>query len=339
MSIVKTLKSVYQVLSLKKGLYFLIGFILVFSNLGLKPFKKFDFYREEIPGTKVVFNMTPIPAGTFIMGTTVQEEGHLEDEYPQRKVKIDAFWMGTHEVTWDIYEMFLDKEYERSISDLLLSEKIDGLTRPSIPYLDMTFGMGKENKPAIAMTQYNAIQFCKWLYFKTGHFYRLPTEAEWEYAARGGSETTYFFGIDKKLLNEYAVYKENSKGSTMEVGSKKPNPFGLYDILGNVMEWTIDTYSSYNSMKKTLSNPVANSNNLYPHVLRGGHFQSSSEDLRCGKRFASTPIWKQLDPQIPKSKWWFPEAPFVGMRLVRPLITPSIDEIMAYYNQPVNSDY
>lgn len=74
----------------------------------------------------------------------------------------------------------MDKDYEKAISTNAITQQVDGLSRPSTPYLDMTFGMGKENKPALAMTQYGAIQFCKWLYLKTGVFYRLPTEAEWE---------------------------------------------------------------------------------------------------------------------------------------------------------------
>ncbi len=323
----------------KKSLYYLVFILLLVVNLGNRSLSNFDSYYQNISGTNAGFSMIPIPSGTFRMGTNVKEEGHSSDEFPIRKVKIDAFWMASHEVTWDLYEMFLDKEYEKSISSILLSEAIDGISRPSTPYLDMTFGMGKDSKPALAMTQYNAIQFCKWLYYKTGYFYRLPTEAEWEYAARAGTSTPYYFGVNKDLLKEYAVFKDNSEGSTMKVGSKKPNSWGLYDMLGNVMEWTYDHYGPYVSNKETLKNPIVKSDKLYAQVLRGGHYLSPPNDLRSGKRFASNPIWKQLDPQIPKSKWWFPEAPFVGMRVVRPLITPSKDEILEYYNRPAISDY
>ncbi|AFL85779.1 hypothetical protein Belba_3269 [Belliella baltica DSM 15883] len=301
--------------------------------------QSFESYKQEIPNTNLSFEMVPIPAGEFLMGTSMEEIGHDGDESPQRRVSIDAFWMGAHEVTWDVFELFLDKDFEKAISTKPITQQVDGLSRPSTPYLDMTFGMGKENKPAIAMTQYGAIQFCKWLYLKTGKFYRLPTEAEWEYAARAGSNTAYFFGDKKESLSEYAVYDSNSKGQTMPVGSKKPNPWGLYDILGNVMEWTYDHYSPYRTSQNTIKNPVETSEALYPKVLRGGHYESSESELRSGKRFASDPIWKQLDPQIPKSQWWFPEAPFVGLRLVRPLISPSEEEIKAYYNQEPIADY
>ncbi|WP_228527819.1 formylglycine-generating enzyme family protein [Pararhodonellum marinum] len=302
----------------------------------------FDPYQQEIPGTEQYFGMVPIPAGEFIMGSAESEKGRLEDEGPQRKVSLDAFWIGTHEITWDLFEMFLDKNYEASVSEKALPVEVDGLTRPSTPYLDMTFGMGKGNRPAIAMTQYGAIQFCKWLYVKTGIFYRLPTEAEWEYAARAGSEDTYFFGNDPDQINEYAWHAGNSGESTHPVGLKKPNPWGLYDILGNVMEWTYDGYQSpYPKAQDgiALKNPIIEPSSLYPRVLRGGHYESGAEDLRSAKRFFSTPVWKQLDPQIPKSKWWFPEAPFLGLRVVRPYLTPSEEVIMAYYDQSHIDDY
>jgi len=303
---------------------------------------KFEPYQQNIVDTPMSFGMAPIPAGEFVMGSGTKDKNAQKDEFPSRKVYLDAFWIGTHEMTWDIYELFLDKNFEADVTKSAIPAEVDGLTRPSTPYLDMTFGMGKENKPALAMTQYNAIQFCKWLYTKTGVFYRLPTEAEWEYAARAGKNTTYFFGNDPAQLGEYAWYAENSGEVTHETGKKKPNPWGLYDILGNVMEWTYDKYvPEYQAKNPKVAekNPSVKADQLYPMVLRGGHFKSKPEDLRAAKRFASTPVWKQLDPQIPKSRWWFPEAPFVGLRVVRPLVAPSVEEIAAYYDQAPIDDY
>ena len=103
---------------------------------------------------------------------------------------------------------------------------------------------GKQNYPALAMTQYSAIQFCKWLYARTGVFYRLPTEAEWEYACRAGSTTEFSFGDEETKLGEYAWYKLNSNKKTQPVGLKKPNAWGLYDMYGNVAEWTYDQYNA-----------------------------------------------------------------------------------------------
>ncbi|GGH17578.1 formylglycine-generating enzyme family protein [Sphingobacterium alkalisoli] len=297
-------------------------------------------YVQQIEGTSLEFTMEAIPGGTFIMGSNSSAKA---DEKPAHHVEIDAFWMGTYEVTWDIYELFLYKDYEQSKQTSgAIPDQVDAVTRPTKPYLDMTFGMGKEGYPALAMTHYNAIQFCKWLYVRTGVFYRLPTEAEWEYACRAGSDKAYFFGDDVKLAAEYAWFGTNSNQSTHPVGEKKPNSFGLYDILGNVAEWTYDQYIAdfYTRDKpEPIDNPVAIPTALYPHVVRGGSFESVIEELRSAARTASDPVWKQLDPQMPKSNWWFPEAPFVGMRLVRPLNPPTHEEIIAYYDKEPIADF
>jgi len=295
-------------------------------------------YVQQIEGTKLSFSMQAIPAGEFLMGS----KNGKADEQPVHKVKLDAFWMGTYELTWDLYEPFLYKDYEVSHSTGAVPANVDAVTRPTKPYLDMTFGMGKENHPALAMTHYNAIQYCKWLYARTGVFYRLPTEAEWEYACRAGSTQEYAFGEDQASLGDYAWFKGNSGGKTHPVGQKKPNKWGIYDLYGNVGEWTYDQYvpDFYASQPgKTIINPVATPAKLYAHVIRGGSYDDSPNDLRSAARLASDPAWKQLDPQIPKSNWWFPEAPFIGMRLVRPVKTPSKAEINAYYDQPVIADY
>ncbi|RAV30479.1 formylglycine-generating enzyme family protein [Sinomicrobium soli] len=318
------------------------GVLTVFFIIGSLSFStgedpSFEAYRQQIPGTSVSFGMAPVAGGSFTMGSAQRD-----DESPQHPVHIDPFWMGTHEMTWDVYEMFLNKDYEASLSGEAVTEEVDAVSRPTTPYLDMTFGMGKENMPAIGMTQYNAIQFCKWLYAKTGIFYRLPTEAEWEYACRAGSSGTYFFGDSPEKLDNYAWYAGNSEDKTHPVGKKQPNPWGLYDILGNVMEWTADQYvaDAYTQRdKKNNNNPLVEATELYPRSVRGGSYKSEAGDLRSARRFASTPDWKQIDPQMPKSNWWFPEAPFLGIRVVRPLNPPSDAEITAYYNQEPIEDY
>lgn len=282
--------------------------------------------------------MQSIPGGNFEMGS---KDGP-EDERPVHQVKIDPFWMSTFEVTWDIYEPFLYKDFEVAKNTGPLAPEVDAVTRPTKPYLDMTFGMGKENHPALAMTHYNAIQFCKWLYVRTGVFYRLPTEAEWEYASRAGSNAAYSFGDDVTKLGDEAWFKGNSDNKTHEVGKKKPNAWGLYDMHGNVAEWTFDQYlpNFYQQFAgKTADNPVAVPDKLYPHSIRGGSYADDAASLRAAARSASDPAWKQMDPQIPKSNWWFPEAPFIGIRLVRPVKLPSRAEINAYYNEPPIEDY
>lgn len=295
-------------------------------------------YVQELTGMDLEFSMEAIPGGTFFMGSNNSDK---EDEKPVRQVELEPFWMSTYEVTWDLYEPFIYKDLEQAIATDELPSEVDAVTRPTKPYLDMTFGMGKEGHPALAMTHYNAIQFCKWLYTRTGVFYRLPTEAEWEYACRAGSTTEYFFGEDVTQLEDYAWFAENSKGKTAPVGKKKPNDWGLYDMAGNVAEWTFDQYipDYYAQSEENVKNPVAVPTELYPHTVRGGSFESLADELRSAARTASDPMWKQLDPQIPKSNWWFPEAPFVGLRLVRPVDTPPEEEITAYYNQEPITDF
>ncbi len=300
--------------------------------------EKFEPYRQQIEGTSLNFDMQAIPGGEFRMGSN---RGN-PDERPVHPVKVDPFWMGIHEVTWNLYEPFVYKDFERAQGGGEIPPEVDAVTRPTKPYLDMTFGMGKDGHPALAMTQYNAIQFCKWLYVRTGVFYRLPTEAEWEYACRSGSATEYSFGDDASELDEYAWYANNSGGNTHKVGQKKPNAWGLYDMHGNVAEWTYDQYIQdfYQQFENTIAdNPVASPDKLYPHTVRGGSFEDEAKEVRSASRLPSDPVWKQLDPQIPKSNWWFPEAPFIGIRLVRPLHPPSEAEIMAYYDKAPIEDY
>ena len=309
---------------------------LSLMSFQLNPALVFEPYTQKLGGTSVSFDMSPILAGTFWMGAT---DSSYADQQPLHQVQLDAFWIGTHEVTWDAFELFLDKQYEQTMTEGGVPVRVDALTRPSLPYLDMTFGMGKEGKPAVGMTQYGAIQYCHWLYLKTGIFYRLPTEAEWEYAARAGSTHQFFFGDDTTDLGDYAWHEGNSNGSTQLVGGKSPNPWGLYDVYGNVSEWVMDQYEKDYYSRSPAVNPVNAGSRLYPHVLRGGNFASPKEHLSSSFREQSSSDWKRIDPQIPKSQWWFPEAPFVGMRLVRPLIPPSPGEIFAYYNQAPIVDY
>ncbi len=295
-------------------------------------------YTQKIEGTKVAFHMIAVPEGSFKMGSN---QG-APDQQPKHEVKLDAFWMSSHEITWDLYELFVYKDYELSSNNGALPEGVDAVTRPTKPYLDMTFGMGKENFPALAMTHYNAIQFCKWLYTRTGVFYRLPTEAEWEYASKAGKDSDYFFDAPATLA-DYAWFKENSGGKTQEVGKKKPNAWGFFDMYGNVAEWTYDQYlaDAYQQRKAKgdVKNPVSVPTKLYPHVIRGGSYEDKAADINSTIRMQSQSSWKQIDPQIPKSNWWFPEAPFVGIRLVRPVKTPTKAEIEAYYNKPPIADY
>jgi formylglycine-generating enzyme required for sulfatase activity len=294
----------------------------------------FKTYEQSIPGTEVSFKMIAIPAGSFVMGSSENQQWHQPAEGPATEVKLSAFWIEEHEVTYDEYVLFLDEG--RDIGPLP-----DGVTRPSPPYVDFTLGMGKSGGfPANSMTQYAALMYCKWLYNKTGIFYRLPSEAEWEYACRAGSEKLYSFGDDEKDLKDYGWYAANSGNKYHKIKQLKPNAWGLYDVYGNVAEWTLDQYEGnyFDSIKINNTDPFIQAKTKYPITLKGGHFRDEAKDLRSASRLASSRKWNARDPQIPKSKWWIADAPFVGFRIVHPLQQPSAKEVDQFFNHALNLD-
>lgn len=285
-------------------------------------------YTQVIPGTEVKFEMVPIPGGEFLMGSPANEPNRNPDEGPQHKVKVDPFWMGKYEVTWDEYDVWsfnldIQRRKVNSLKATALDQVADAVTRPTKPYTDMTFDMGHDHYPAICMTQLAAKTYCQWLSAKTGHHYRLPTEAEWECACRAGTTTAYSFGDDPEKLSEYGWFYDIADDKYHPVGQKKPNPWGLYDMHGNVSEWVLDQYDPkfYEQFKdgKVAAFPKAYNppKKLYPRVVRGGSWDDDPEGLRSAARFSSTPDWKIQDPQIPQSIWYHTDALHVGFRLVR----------------------
>jgi len=301
-------------------------------------------YTEIIPGTEVKFDMVPIRGGTFKMGSPENEKGRKPDEGPQVEVTIEPFWMGKCEVTWDEYELWamgLDQQ-RRKIKKIEPTEQdriADAIAIPTKPYTDMTFGMGKEGYPAVCMTQLAAKMYCKWLSAKTGRYYRLPTEAEWEYACRAGTTTAYSFGDDEEKLAEYAWFADNSDDKYQKVGKKKPNPWGLHDMHGNVAEWVLDRYDP-DFYKTLVGKKVVNPWNPpdpkqeWGRVVRGGSWTDDADRLRSAARTASHKDWKMQDPQIPQSIWYLTDANFVGFRVVRPLKLPTPEEAAKYDPEP-----
>ncbi|MSQ38413.1 MAG: formylglycine-generating enzyme family protein [Chitinophagaceae bacterium] len=289
-------------------------------------------YDQAITGSNLSFKMVPIQAGEFTIGSAANEKGRNADEGPQKKLIIAAFWMSAYEVTRDELDVFLKDE------STSLNVNVDAITRPSPQYVDLSLGMGKQGGyPANSMSQRTAIMYCKWLYQKTKVFYRLPTEAEWEYACKAGTNTAYFFGNNVADLDKYAWYEKNSENTFHKVGKKLANPWGLYDMIGNMTEWTLDHYDAHAFEKinnEQLS--IAANDAKYPKTLKGGSFLDPAIELRSAKRFHSDPIWNRRDPQIPKSKWWLTEAKQVGIRLLRPFIQPSVEEINQFFKAYLN---
>ncbi len=300
-------------------------------------------YEEVIEHSEATIAMVPIPGGTFVMGSPDSEQGRQDDEGPQHEVRVAPFWMSQCEITWDAYEVWMSDLdiVRRQVLNLPSTPRdpladVYQLSQPTKPYTDMSFGMGKRHCPAICMTQHAARTYCKWLSAKTGRYYRLPTEAEWEYACRAGTTTAYHFGDDPDLLDDYAWFYDNSNEKYQRVGQKKPNPWGLYDMHGNVAEWVLDQYTTdfYGRGKGQLvENPLAIPTTLYPRVVRGGSWDDDPEMLRSAARAGSHEDWKQQDPQLPQSIWYHTDALHVGFRIVRPLVEPSDQEKAAKWDQ------
>lgn len=320
-----------------------VVFTVVNTSSVLSQDSSFVSYDEQIPGSEHVIKMMPIEGGIFFMGSN--SEKSKEDEGPAQKVKVDSFWMGKYEITWAQYDLFVKEELSKLSDQIASSADIDidadAVSLPTPPYVDMSFGMGREGFPAASMTQYAAVMYAKWLTAKTGRFYRLPTEAEWEYACRAGSSTAFSFGDKKSELDDYGWFEGNSNGKYHQVGSKEPNAWGLHDMHGNVAEWTMDQYiEDYHERLEgeVAEHPVTIPDQLYPRTLRGGSWTHEAGELRCAARQGSDPDWKRRDPQLPKSRWWFTSKPFFGFRLVRPKDQPTQDEMERYWLKAIE-DY
>jgi len=288
-------------------------------------------YAETIPGTDVKFTMVPIPGGIFTMGSPESETKRKPEEGPTHAVKIAPFWMEEHEVTWEEYDQFafsMDlKKKTREKVDLAkqpaTETAADAVTRPTPPYADETFGFGRKNQPVICITHHSAMEYCRWISEKTGKTYRLPTEAEWEYACRADAKTAYAFGDDPGELGAYAWYVENAE-KPQPVAKKKPSRWGLYDMHGNVAEWCLDRFDPEEYRKDLKTPPVQGPVVLptadeYPYVARGGSWDDDPDKLRSASRVASSREWSIQDPQRPQSIWWHTDATFVGFRVVRPV--------------------
>ncbi len=294
------------------------------------------------------------------MGSPDSEKGHKKDEAPQIEVQVDAFFMASRPVTWDEYNLFLsnyDRLGKNAAPRVPHDKWADAVTYPT-PMYELEAGpkldrMGRPGKfPAVIMSQYAARQYTKWLSKRTGRFYRLPTEAEWEYAARAGTTTAYSFGndigADGKTLAQYSWYIDNSNikdgdGAYRKVGTLKPNPWGLYDMHGNVANWVIDAYDA-DWYKKFAGKGVVNWHDAinwpsaqYPRVFRGGAYDMEAEDCRSAARHHSTKEMNNKDPQLPRSPHWLTDGFSLGFRVVAPLKEPSEAEKIKFWD--VDDDY
>jgi formylglycine-generating enzyme required for sulfatase activity len=298
---------------------------------------KFESFTEKIPGTNVSFEMVALPGGTYNMGSPESEQLRKPDEGPLRKVSVSKFWIAKTEVTWDEYLAFFRAtgSQGRTEGQVIVKKNVDAISGATPPWGAPDQGWGKGSRPAITMSWHAASVYCQWLSKVTGKKYRLPTEAEWEYACRGGTETPYFFegspknytsegfikkifGTDTAIIASKVVYKQNSLARTQEPSKVKGNPFGLLNMSGNVAEFCLDFYSADTYKADTVAavdprGPIKG----YEHVIRGGSFKSDAKDVRSAARdFTKTKAWLVTDPQLPKSIWWYSDCIDVGFRVV-----------------------
>jgi sulfatase modifying factor 1 len=310
----------------------------------------FRDFTEYIPGSGVSFEMVAIPGGSFSMGSPPTEPFRDGDEGPVREVTVSSFFMGKAEVSWDEYLAFFKQTgAQGKTADAYLNAPrgdVDAISGPTPPWGAPDQGWGKGRLPAITMTHHAAEVYCRWLSEVTGKSYRLPTEAEWEYAARGGTNTPYFFngdprkfvkhgiidrifGVDTAVINSYVIYAENSASRTALPFRVRENPFGLVHTLGNVAEfcsdwYAPDTYAGYPD--GVLINPTGPPSGK-EHVIRGGSYRDGAEDVRSTSRSGTrTEQWLKTDPQIPKSIWWYSDCSHVGFRVVCEYTEPEIME-------------
>lgn len=239
-------------------------------------------FTQEIEGTTVSFQMVQVPAGVLKKPDPFDPTVTLE-------IPIAPFYMCEHETTWDMYDIFafaLDQpEPERA--------GVDAATRPSRPYLPADRGFGHANYPVISVAFNGAKEFCRWLSEKTGKKYRLATRDEWEWACRAGSTSD---SPNAAELDSIAWHFGNSPEKTQDIKTKSANAWGLYDMLGNAGEWTVNTDGKGR--------------------LCGGHFRTPAADMNFGVTEKQTADWNKRDPQMPKSKWWLSDGPFAGFRIV-----------------------
>jgi len=226
-----------------------------------------DKKPEVPPVIKNIFGQefVYIPAGEFIRGSATDEGD--DNEQPQQKIYLDAYYMGKYEVTFEEYDRFCEET---------------GRQKPD----DEGWGRGK--RPVINVSWYDAVAYSKWLSKKTGEHYRLPTEAEWEKAARGTDGRKYPWGNTEPTRKKCNF--DNQEGRTMPVGSYESglSPYQLYDIAGNVWEWCQDWYAEDYYAHSSKNNPQGPPIGDY-RVLRGGSWSNNIYEMRCTNRNWASP--------------------------------------------------
>jgi formylglycine-generating enzyme required for sulfatase activity len=245
--------------------------------------EKLERNSQAIPGFDVKFDLVKLPAGRIQMGPRGDAEA--------RTVEIKPVWMGVHEVTWDTYTIYYQS---LDLTEEQKAQGVDAESRPSKPYGPPDRGFGTNGYAAISISRKGAEKYCQWLSARTGKKYRLPTEAEWEYACRSGGPE---LKLSREDLRKVAWTAGNADETPHPVGKKAPNAWGLHDMLGNVGEWVM-------GMDGQL-------------VQKGGSWYDEDSEATCSYRAPYTAEWQMTDPQDPKSTWWYADGWHIGFRVVR----------------------
>jgi formylglycine-generating enzyme required for sulfatase activity len=256
----------------------------------------------DIPGTKLKFDLVAIPGGKAAVGSLEDDKDRKSDE-KRRDVELKPFQMATREVTWIEFNSFRN------------SKDLDAVTRPT--NADNYFGDAgipreflEARRPLTNVRWHSAMMYCEWLSKRTGRYFRLPTETEWEHAARAGSDKPA-----SETPNDFSWHKGNSSKSTHIGGELKPNAFGVYDMIGNVWEYCLEPYAPPD----------------YGPVIRGGCWSSPPRELRFANRQPILPRWYDEDTNTPKSVWWLTANSLsIGFRVICVADASDVKEREAY---------
>jgi formylglycine-generating enzyme required for sulfatase activity len=234
-------------------------------------------FVEKLTKHLVEFKMIKIPDGEIKSG--------------DKTLKIQNIYFSETEIPFEVFDIFA-LQLDRSVEDQTAGANKDQAgkaARPSRPYAAIFINFGNRGYPAICASAHSTTLFCEWLSQQTGKKYRMPTAAEWEYAARAGSDLP-------PNVEKVAWCFENAEDTTHPIGQKPANNWGLKDMLGNAAEWTRNAEGKFGIM--------------------GGSWQTLAKDFSFSAFSADNPMWNDADPQVPKSRWWLANGQHVGIRLV-----------------------
>lgn len=242
-------------------------------------------WKLDIGGVRAL-QMASLPSGKFRMGSPNDEKGHREDEGPVHEVRVDAFSIGVYPVTLGQFREFVAATGYQTTMEVKGWQQV--WKSHAIVQTD--------HHPVVLISWHDAKAFCDWLCKKSGKIWRLPTEAEWEYACRAGTTSRFFFGDRDAGLATYAWYDANSHADTHAVGGLMPSPWGLCDILGNAWTWCEDRYEKDYYRSSPRSNPVCTTSHEERdiRVARGGHFASKAHECRSASRH----MWGADNPNL-----------------------------------------